>query len=155
MKYVAGAALLLVAIAAVAFAASPASGPEVPTESPIPGRFIISKELGAAPALLDTGTGDIWILEDSTNVVHARMQAWVPMERLRNAEDVERWRLRAKDKYEKFIESMKEEMLSSLTKKAKALGPDHADVLALSDEIRNNSWVNVSDDEVKAARKAQ
>ena len=83
------------------------------------------------------------------------MQAWVPMERLRNAEDVERWRLRAKDKYENFIESMKQQMLTSLTKRTKDLGPDHADVLALTNEIRKNSWVNVSDVELEAARKVK
>jgi hypothetical protein len=155
MKYVACVALLLVAITAMAFAASPTSEPNVADESPIPGRFIISKELGAAPALLDTGTGDIWILEDSTNVADARMQAWVPMERFQNAEEVERWRLRAKDKYESVIGSMKERVLSSLAEKAKDLGPDHPEVLALSEKIRKNPELNVSDHEVEAARKAQ
>ena len=50
---------------------------------------------------------------------------------------------------------MKQQMLTSLTKRTKDLGPDHADVLALTNEIRKNSWVNVSDVELEAARKVK
>lgn len=146
-------AAVVISVAAIAFAAPrPAATPGLESIAPV-GRFTIEKESWEVPILLDTATGEMWMLQESTNLVEARMVAWTPMRRIANDAELAMWWKEAKGHEDRYLATVKSQSLAELERKRAELGPDHPDVINLAKEIAQFSpFQGVTDEQVDSAK---
>ncbi|MEM6469423.1 MAG: hypothetical protein AAF802_07615 [Planctomycetota bacterium] len=122
--------------------------------SGFPGRFCIETEVWEQPILLDTATGQMWTLTESTNLVDARMVAWTSMKRISSQAEIEAWEEECRVRHSKYIASLKAISLAHLEERAGILGRNHPKVVEMRKSIEGHElFKNITDEQLEDARK--